>query len=181
MYCISIPLIKIFSRYRQQTEKGAKVEFTPNSATLNTQGTTFKIHKKGKLYYLNNICSPKIVMHLLEDWHKIMGHCNVDDILKLEENVEGTQITSRNKFKCEICQQAKISQSRNRLPDACATKILEMFPVDLAGPIEPIAKDGFKYLLGCIDDYSGLIVTYMLKNKSIALKAFEKFMADLTH
>ena len=41
------------------TENGAKVEFKPNSAVLNTLGTTFKIHKKGKLYYLNNICSPK--------------------------------------------------------------------------------------------------------------------------
>ena len=41
------------------TENGAKVEFKPNSATLNTQGTTFEIHKKGILYYLNNICSPK--------------------------------------------------------------------------------------------------------------------------
>ena len=70
------------------TENGAKVEFKPNSATLNTQGTTFEIHKKGKLYYLKNICSPQKVMHSLEDWHKIMGHCNVD-ILKLEENVEG--------------------------------------------------------------------------------------------
>ena len=40
------------------TENGAKVEFRPSVATLNTQGTTSKIHKKGKLYYLN-ICSPK--------------------------------------------------------------------------------------------------------------------------
>ena len=144
------------------TENGAKVEFKPNSATLNTQGTTFEIHKKGKLYYLNNICSPKKVMLSLEDWHKIMGHCNVDDILKFEVNIEGMQLTDRNKFKCEICPQAKMSQLQNRLLNICATKILEIIHVDLAGPIDLIAKDSFKYVLGCIDDYSGLIVTYML-------------------
>ena len=68
------------------TEDGAKVELRPNSPTLNTQETTFKIHKKGKLYYVNNMFS-KRVMHSLGDWHKIMGYCNVD-ILKLE-NVDG--------------------------------------------------------------------------------------------
>ena len=92
-----------------------------------------------------------------------MGHNNVDDILKLEENVEGKQITDKNKFKSEICPQTKMSQSRNRLPDSRATKILEIVHVDLAGPIDSTAKDSFKYVLGCIDDYSGLIVTYMLK------------------
>ena len=119
----------------------------------------------------------KKVMHSLEDWQKNMGHCNVDDILKLEENVEGMQITDRNKFKCEICPQTKMSQSRNRQPDTRATNILESVHVDLAGPIDPISKDDFKYVLGCINDYSGLIVTYMLKNK---LKAFEKFTADIS-
>ena len=88
------------------------------------------------------------------------------------------QITDRNKFKCEIYPQTKISQSRNRLPDTRVTKILEMVHVDLVGPIDPIAKDGFKYLLGCIDNYSSLIVTYTLKNKSDVLKVFKKFMAD---
>ena len=138
------------------------------------------MNKKGKLYYLNKICSPKKVMHSLEDCHTIMGHCNVDDILKLEENVEGMQITDRNKFKCEICPLAKMSQSRNRLPDTRATKIQKNVHVDLAEPIDPIAKDNFKYVLGCIDDYSVLIVTYMIKNKSDALKAFEKFIADIS-
>ena len=103
-----------------------------------------------------------------------MGHCNVDDIFKLKENVECMQITDRNKSKCEIYPPAKMSQSQNRLPDTRATIILEMVHVDLAGPIDPIAKDGLKYVLGCMDDYSGLIVTYMLKNKSDALEGFQK-------
>ena len=45
MYYIFFLLIEIFS-VQAATENGAKVEFTPNLATLNTQGTTFKLHKK---------------------------------------------------------------------------------------------------------------------------------------
>ena len=117
---------------------------------------------QGKLYYLNNMFSKK-VRHSLEDWHKIMRHCNVDDILELEETVEGMQITDRNKLKCEISPQAKMLQSRNRLSAIRATKIQEIVHVEIAGPIDSIAKDGFKYVLGCIDDNSNRIVTYMLK------------------
>ena len=92
-----------------------------------------------------------------------MGHCNVGDILKLKEHVDGMQISDKNRSKCEFFQQAKISQSRNRLLDVRATKILELVYVDLAGPINPIAKDGFEDVFGCIDDYSGLIVTCSFK------------------
>ena len=51
MYCIFLLWKKKIFSAQAATENGAKVEFRPNSATLNTQGTTFKIHKKGKLYY----------------------------------------------------------------------------------------------------------------------------------
>ena len=70
-----------------------------------------------------------------------MGLCNVNDILKLEENVQGMQITDRNKSNCEICPQAKMSQSRNKRPDGRSTNILELVHIDLVGPIDPIAKD----------------------------------------
>ena len=38
---------------------------------------------------------------------------------------------------------------------------LELVHIDLAGLRDPIAKDDFRYVLGCIDDYSGLIMTYV--------------------
>ena len=60
-----------------------------------------------------------------------MGHCKVNDILKLEENVQGMQITDRNKFNCEICPQAKMYQSCNKLPGRRATKLLELVHIDL--------------------------------------------------
>ena len=49
---------------------------------------------------------------------------------------------------------------------------------DLAGPIDPVAKDGFRYALSFVDDYSGLNMVYFLKQKSDAVTATERFLAD---
>ena len=99
----------------------------------------FKILKRGKLY-LNNVTTPKKFKHLLEEWHGIMGNCNVNDILKLEENVQGMQITDRNKLNCEVCSQTGMYQSRNGQPNKRATKILELVPIDFAELIDPEAE-----------------------------------------
>ena len=41
-----------------------------------------------------------------------------------------------------------------------------------------MAKDGFKYALTFVDDYTGTICVYFLKNKSDTVAATEKFLAD---
>lgn len=57
-------------------------------------------------------------------------------------------------------------QSRNRNPDARATKPLELVHTDLAGPIDPASREDFRYSIAFTDDYSGAIFVYFLKNKS---------------
>ena len=49
---------------------------------------------------------------------------------------------------------------------------------DLSGAIDPIARDGFRYGMTFIDDYSGAIFIYFLKQKSNAVNALHKFLAD---
>ena len=71
-----------------------------------------------------------------------------------------------------------MSQYRNRVPDEKATKILDLVHSDLAGPIDPVARDGFKYAINFTDDYSGMIFVYLLKNKNDSVLALEKFLAD---
>lgn len=48
----------------------------------------------------------------------------------------------------------------------------------LAGPIDPEAKEGFKYALKFTDDYSGAVFIYFLKAKSDTAMASEKLIAD---
>ena len=61
---------------------------------------------------------------------------------------------------CDICIQGKVSNGRNKTLHCKATKILALVYSDLVGPIQPLAKYGYKYVLNLIDDYSGPITCW---------------------
>lgn len=120
------------------TNKGAQVVFNPKSATLiESQGSIFNITKEGRLYYLNSIYHQDKSKRTMKHWHRTMGHCNQNDLLKLPTVVKGMKITGdiKNRLDCETCIKGKISQYRHRKPDEKATKILDLVHCDLAGPI----------------------------------------------
>ena len=158
--------------------KGGAVNLTPNSSELSApDGTKFSVQKYGKLYYLN-YTNPSGGAYSAEVWHKILGHCNMNDVFKLENVVEGMKITTKGKLECDTCVQGKMSQYRNREPDCRASSPLQLVHSDLAGPITPESKDGHKYAMVFVDDYSGALGVYFLKNKSDAVGATEQFLAD---
>ena len=140
-------------------------------------GTKFAIKKRGKLYHLNSTISSSGA-HTAETWHRILGHCNMNDVLKLEGVVEGMKITSKDKPECGTCVQGKMSQYQNREPDRRATAPLQLVHSDLAGPVTPVSKEGHKYAMVFVDDFSGAFGVYFLKNKSDATRATEQFLAD---
>ena len=80
---------------------------------------------------------------------------------------------------CDICIQGKMSNVRNKTLDSKATKVLTLVHCDLAGPIQPLAKDGCKYVINFIDDYSGLTMLYFLKHKSNTSLTTKKYLADI--
>ena len=107
-----------------------------------------------------------------------MGHCNFNDLRKLQSVVDGMKIAYDQQCECAICTQGKMCQFRNRKPDERAKDPLEFVHCDLAGPIDPLAKDGFKYALSFVDDYTGINMVYFLKQKSDTVEAAQKFLAD---
>ena len=66
--------------------------------------------------------------------------------------------------------------NRSRKPDARATNVLQLVHCDLAGPVDPVAKDGFRYALVFVDDYSGCTTTYFLKQKSDNVRATKRYL-----
>ena len=169
------------------TENGSQVFFKPTSAELKSpDGNSFKITKNGKLYFLNTVSSQNVPQKVpqkslsLKQWHCVLGHCNVNDILKMEKCVEGMKITGKDGFKCGTCAKGKMSQYRNRRADARATKPLELVHSDLSGPITPLSRENSRYVISFVDDFSGYISLYFLKNKSDAANATEKFLADVS-
>ena len=170
----------IFSA-KSATTEGVSVEFKPPSAEMKIpDGTTFTISKCGKLYYLNSVVTSasKNVSRSLRDWHNVMGHCNVADVLKIK-NVGGMEITDKSNFECDVCVKGKMTQVRSRIADELTTMPLHLVHCDLAGPVDPSAKNQFRYALVFVDDYFGLVMIYLLKHKGDTVKATEKFLADV--
>ena len=154
------------------------MHFSGNQSALQTHdGVTFEIEKQRRLYYLNNTVSSSVSTRTSEDWHCIFGHCNMRDVLKLENVVEGMKISKRD-FDCNTCTMGKMPEFRNRQADERASKVLELVHCDLAGPITPVARDGFHYATSFVDDYSSINMIYFLKRKSDVVHATERFIAD---
>ena len=184
LYIPSYPQ-NIFS-VQAATTKGASVIFEPDHAHLiYKDGTKFDIQKHGKLYYLD-VCgytstSDSVnLAHDVMEWHNILGHCNFDDVLKLESVVDGMKVID-NKVKpavCDVCVQGKMTEDRSRKPRVRSAVPLELVHTDLAGPVEPVSREGFRYAIVFTDDYSGAMFVYLLKNKSDTLEATERFLAD---
>ena len=176
--CVPSYKQNIFS-VQAATENGSSVNFTPSSSELKApNGTTFNIIKSGKLYYFNNVRCSNSTSRSLNEWHRTMGHCNLQDILKLECIVDGMKITNKEKFQCKTCIENKLCETRNRESDTRASKPLELVYCDLAGPISPISKGNYKYAACFVDDFSGLVMVYCIKQKSDAIYAARKFFAD---
>ena len=110
------------------TKSGSTVIFKEGKdALIARNGNRFNIHVYDRLYYLHteiecndDKCN---AIHDIQAWHEILGHCNYDDVLKLQSVVHGMEIKgklSRPEQECEVCIQGKFTQTRNRNPDARA-------------------------------------------------------------
>ena len=59
------------------------------------------------------------------------------------------------------------------------TMPLQLLHCDLGGPVDPAAKDGSRYALVFVDDYSGLLMIYLLKHRCDTAITTEKFLANV--
>ena len=161
-------------------QDGAAISFSDDvKQYVSASGDLFNIEQKGRLYYLNSISSSKNNASSLREWHKILGHCNYNDVRRLENVVEGMVIKDDTELECEVCTQGKMCEVRNRKPDTRAKGPLEFVHCDLAGPINPISRKGYKYALCFVDDFTDIKTVYFLKHKNDTVQALENFLADI--
>ncbi len=159
------------------TLKGANVSFSKQSAELKSGDTVFPIKKKGRLYYLYALVNNK--QRSAEDWHRALGHCNIEDLLKLPNVTRNMSINGNKSFKCETCVQGKMPKSVSKVQDKKADKPLLLVHSDVAGPIGPECRDGYKYVVNFVNDYPGCSFVYFVRNKSDTVLAIKKFLADV--
>ena len=64
-----------------------------------------------------------------------------------------------------MCHQAKQTRKHFPLSDHKTKDIGDLVHLDVWGPYRVKSKEGFKYFLTVIDDYSRVVWTYLLKGK----------------
>lgn len=117
-------------------------------------------------------------------WHRRLGHCNVNDISKLRKaGAKGLVITDPQTdfgiYMCEACIVAKHhTEGRSHQSLTRATLLLELIHSDLSGPINVKDRNGARYILTFIDDFSRLAVIFLIKDKEAATIRyyFEQFI-----
>ena len=102
-----------------------------------------------------------ILMHLLKSYPKL--------------KVSQKSFTSSAHSLCEACQLGKVHKQYFSTTETKTKKMLELIHIDLWGPSPTISRNGYKYYISFIDDYSRYTWIYPLKPKSEAFEVFKLF------
>ena len=180
LYCPKYPHNLFSVRSATEQDEDTSVLFSARRDELKMNDMTFPIRKEQGLYFLYRVSTAvsDVQSRSLNEWHKILGHCNVADIMKLEGLVDGMKISNKDNPHCSSCVLGKQTVNRSRKADLRAEQPMEFVHSDLSGPITPVAKDGYRYAMSFTDDYSSAIYIYFLRVKDDAVDALKQFLAD---
>ncbi|KAK0571320.1 hypothetical protein LWI29_014080 [Acer saccharum] len=112
----------------------------------------------------------------IELWHERLGHMNFRDLRTLGKFncVRGLlKLGKKANGICGPCLQGKQTKSMHKKGKYLSTKEpLELFYMDLMGPMQTKSLGGKRYIFVCVDDFSRFTWTYFLREKS---ETFDKF------
>lgn len=115
-------------------------------------------------------------------WHRRFGHLNINDMREIisKELVKGLDIkvSTPSDPICEPCIAGKLH--RGPIPKVASHR--SSFPLglvhsDLHGPLPVQTREGYRYWITFIDDFSRFWVVVQLRKKSEAFDAFKRFKA----
>nr|GEV69815.1 ribonuclease H-like domain-containing protein [Tanacetum cinerariifolium] len=86
-------------------------------------------------------------------WHERLGHPS-DQVLKVLKN--DLALDNSDLDHCEICQRAKQTREPFPLSEHKSSVLAELVHLDLWGPYKVTSKEGFRFFLTIVDDYTGL-------------------------
>ena len=115
-------------------------------------------------------------------WHRRFAHLNHGDVRKLinTQLVKGIEVKSKDSPDpiCEPCIAGKQRRSDvSRVATHCASGLLQLVHSDVHGPLPVQTRNGYKYWITFIDDFSRHWAVMPLKKKSDAFSAFKQFKA----
>lgn len=105
-----------------------------------------------------------------------------DDIQKWQDVVDGMKIKGSTNKQTPTLWRVHSGEvffsPETEDPDVRAKIPQELVHTDLAGPIRPDCRDGYRFALSITGDFSSAVFVYFLKKKSDTVLATEKFPAD---
>ncbi|GJS95631.1 ribonuclease H-like domain-containing protein [Tanacetum coccineum] len=103
-------------------------------------------------------------------WHNMLGHPadQVLNVLKIDLNL--TKFTSVSAY--EFCHRAKQIRDPFPLSDHKSEKLGELIHLDLWGHYKVTSREGFKYFLTVVGDFSKAVWVYFIKTKDEVFNIF---------
>nr|GEY38201.1 putative Gag-polypeptide of LTR copia-type [Tanacetum cinerariifolium] len=77
---------------------------------------------------------------------------------------------------CEVCHRAKQSRKPFPLSDQKSKNLGELVHLDLWGPYKVTSREGYKYFLTIVDDFSRAVWVYLIKSKDETFDVFMSFI-----
>ena len=109
--------------------------------------------------------------------HACFGHLNIDYLCKATKMVVGLPTLGGHKDLCSSCIKGKHHGEDFPPQASCrATKFLELFHMDLCGPMQTISLGGSLYFMLLVDDFSRLCWVFFLHQKSEAFLSFSSWL-----
>ncbi|GJR79770.1 putative RNA-directed DNA polymerase, partial [Tanacetum coccineum] len=183
-YCVSLlsvnKLIKDSKLFVGFDEDKCYIQDLVKGITLGTGSESgglylFDDNKKKCLGNSNNVMAFNVSKDL---WHCRLGH-PADQVLNvLKHDLNLTKNT--NVSVCETCHRAKQTREPFPLSDHKSVKLGELVHLDLWGPYKVSSREGFKFFLTIVDDFSRAVWTYLLKTKDEVFEHIVSFI-NLIH
>lgn len=178
------------------TKAGINVNFSNDKAVLtrNNQIIGIALKSTNNLYRIKfdiasenkvvNIC--KIEQNTTQLWHRRLGHISYTYLQKMAQEklipVSTNTIIAEKENVCDVCVKSKQTKAtHSQIISQRSHRPLQLIHSDVCGPITPETHDEKKYILTLIDDYTHMIIIYLLKNKSEVFEYFKQYEAFITN
>ena len=196
-------IIKTDSKVKSKSKNQSKSEMSPDRSNMKRKEIKCKGASKVVRFNLNSedseivssnnvkTCSSRPISNSrynavyaternnLMLWHERLGHINVDYVRKLfKDKLVGVSGALQGKaLKCEPCILAKSTRAVHpKLEQIRSKQVNELVHCDVWGPSPVASRNGHKYLLTCIDDYSRRAFCFPIKTKDEVIEKIKSFI-----
>ncbi|KAI3830073.1 hypothetical protein L1987_04206 [Smallanthus sonchifolius] len=129
------------------------------------------------LYFVGHESAPiKVCFNSISGvnlWHTRLGHPSNQVLNVLQQSLGIT--FPKESIPCDVCHKAKQSRIPFPLSEHKTKSVGELVHLDLWGPYKIASREGYKYFLTIVDDYSRAVWVYLLKNKDEVFCSFQSF------